>query len=129
MPLCRRRIKFNQRFSLMYPDEEKYAAEIETAVYNALLKNIVKRAASEEEAAARASAWGHARAELPRGTPLQRAGARASQLEADMHDGGMHDTPPLCTSGCKMAAYAPNTYYSGPPQPPRAPLGPCSARS
>ena len=103
-------IKFNQRFSLLYPDQEKYAAEIETAVYNALLKNLVKRPASKEEAAAHASL---PRTETPRGTPDQRAAALASQLEADQAAPTAAVSPPLCTSGCKMAKYAPNTYYNG----------------
>jgi len=33
-------IKFNQRFHLLSPDEERYAAQVETAIYNALLRQM-----------------------------------------------------------------------------------------
>ena len=104
-------IKFNQRFSLLKPTEEKYAAEIETAVYNALLKNIVKRPASEKEAADLASV---SRVETSgRGTRMQRAAALTSQLEADDATLSGSASPPVCTKSCRMAAYAKNEYYTG----------------
>ena len=90
---CRpsRRCAQNQRFSLLNPEEEKYAAEIETAVYNALLKNLVKRG--------EAGRVTEPRRDISRGTTEQRAAAMASQLEADAESGA---TPPLCTKDCKM---------------------------
>ena len=36
-------IKFSQRFQLLNPENEKYTAAIETAVYNALLRQMVHR--------------------------------------------------------------------------------------
>jgi hypothetical protein len=36
-------IKFNQRFHLLYPDNETFVSNIETAAYNAALRNMVPR--------------------------------------------------------------------------------------
>jgi hypothetical protein len=43
-------IKFNQRFQLLHPEREVYAANIETAIYNALLRAQQPRALVEETA-------------------------------------------------------------------------------
>jgi DUF1680 family protein len=100
-------IKFNQRFSLLNPNEEKYAAEIETAVYNALLKNIVKRPSTGEDTPYHEAS---SRQEISRGTPEQRNAAELSQLEADAASGA---TPPLCTKDCKMVTTEVDMYYLG----------------
>eukprot|EP01050_Picozoa_sp_SAG11_P019309 SAG11_NODE_3055_length_2725_cov_1.795126_2_plen_225_part_00 len=81
-------IKFNQRFQLMNPTVEKYSAEIETALYNAMLRQMVKRPSTNH---GHGHGDGHGpveglppaaadRAPLARGTPEQQAAALASQV-------------------------------------------------
>jgi hypothetical protein len=118
----------------MNPSEEKYSAEIETALYNAMLRQMVQRPTADGHS------HGHThihspvsslpprpseRSPLPRGTPAQQAAALASQLEADEQtataaalaaDARAPPSPPLCVGGasdCLMVAAAANTYFVG----------------
>ena len=68
-------VKLNQRFHLLRPHEEKYVAQLESALYNAGLRQMVRRTATRVERGGRPGAW--------RGSEAQRAAASASQRAAD----------------------------------------------
>jgi len=73
-------IKLNQRFHLLSPDNEQYTAQIETAIFNALLRQMAFRSNTTQTS-------GRRRASPPytshKGTPMQRSMAAASQLQSD----------------------------------------------
>ena len=85
-------IKFNQRFQSLSPSNETYAANIETAIYNAMLRAMIARppagtgntATNTDSGGANSnsnsgSAWFPAM----KGTVEQRQAAASSQLAAD----------------------------------------------
>ena len=124
----------------------RYSAEIETALYNAMLRQMVKRPSAGHDHGGHGG-HGHGghgrgpveglppapgdRAPLPRGTPEQQAAALASQVETDEKMAAMAalaaearapPSPPLCVGGgsiCKMVASTQaNTYFFGKFYPP-----------
>eukprot|EP01052_Picozoa_sp_SAG31_P038610 SAG31_NODE_5192_length_2689_cov_1.621622_3_plen_663_part_01 len=131
-------IKFCQRFQLLHPQAEKYSAEIETALYNAMLRQMVQRPKHDDHDET-AEHPGHVypgpaqglpprpgeRVPLPRGTPEQQAAALTSQIEADEQTANaaalalqarITSSPPLCNGGaqeCLMVEAAANTYFAG----------------
>ena len=82
--MCGCRIKFNQRFQLLNPDDEKYTARIENAIYNALLRTMVPRPKAGG-ADARTPAGGERWEQMAhgKGDDAQKEGWLAAQLVAD----------------------------------------------
>ena len=80
-------IKFNQRFQLLHPEEEKYSAQIETAIYNALLRAMVPRPSAETQTAHRhAPPEAERRAQMAhgKGDDAQKERWLSAQLAADV---------------------------------------------
>ena len=79
-------IKFNQRFQLLHPDEEKYTAHIENAIYNALLRTMVPRPPAGDASSFRTKPTEAERREQmahSKGDAVQKEGWLAAQLAAD----------------------------------------------